>query len=70
MYIYVYINIYNTVICLEYSIIMTAENIYICTVKKSRHNNHIVMYNLKVLYYFHYYFRQDKLSEQDYQNTL
>ena len=45
MYIYVYINIYNTVICLEYSIIMTSENIYICTVKKSRHNNPIVMYN-------------------------
>ena len=40
---------YNT----EYSIIMTTENIYICTVRKSRQNNHKVTYSLKVLYYFH-----------------
>ena len=40
-------NIYtgNTVICLEYSIIMTTENIDICTVRKSRHNNHKAMYS-------------------------
>ena len=40
-----YIVICNTVICLEYSIIMTTGNIYICTVRKSRHNNHKVMYS-------------------------
>ena len=37
--------IYNTVICLEHSIIITTENIYIWTVRKSRHNNHKVMYS-------------------------
>ena len=37
----------------EYSIIMTTENINICTVKKSIQNNHKVTYSLKVLYYFH-----------------
>ena len=42
---YIYIYIYITVICLEYSMIMTTENIYICTVRKSRHNNHKVMYS-------------------------
>ena len=45
IYIYIYIYTYNTVICLEYSIIMTTENIYICTVRKSRHNNYKVMYS-------------------------
>ena len=40
-----YIVICNTVICLEYSIIMTTGNIYICTVRKSRYNNHKVMYS-------------------------
>ena len=35
--------IYNAVTCLEYSIIMATENIYICTVRKSRHYKHKVM---------------------------
>ena len=39
------INLYKTVICLQCLIIMTTENIYICTVSKSRHNNHKVMYS-------------------------
>ena len=43
--IYIYIYIYNTVICLEYSTIMTTKKIYICTLGKSRHNNHKVMYS-------------------------
>ena len=34
MYVCRYIFIYNIVICLEYSIIMTTENIYICTLGK------------------------------------
>ena len=37
---YIYIYIYSIVTCLEYSIIMTTENIYICTGRKTRHNNH------------------------------
>ena len=44
IYIHIYIYI-NTVICLEYSIIMTTENIYICAVRKSRHNHQKVMYS-------------------------
>ena len=32
------------IICLAYSIIMTAEGIYICTVRKPRHNNQKVMH--------------------------
>ena len=57
-YIYIYILhyiiyiIYNTVICHHYSIILTIDNIYICTVRKSRHNNHSNV-QLKVIYYFH-----------------
>ena len=35
MYVCGYIFIYNTVVCLEYSIIMTSENIYICTLGKA-----------------------------------
>ena len=36
-------DVFVFVICPEYSLIMTAENIW--TVRKSRHNNHKVMYN-------------------------
>ena len=43
IYIINIIYIYNTVTCLEYSIIMTTENTYICTVRKSRHYKHKVM---------------------------
>ena len=41
---YIY-NICNTVVCLDYSIIMTTENIYLCNVSISRYNNHKVMYS-------------------------
>ena len=33
---------------------MTTENIYICTVRKGRHNNHKVMYSLKVFFFYFY----------------
>ena len=42
LYIFISLSIYKRVTCYEYSIIMTTENIYICTVRKSRHNNHKV----------------------------
>ena len=47
IYIYIYI-----LICLEFSIIMTTEIIYISTVRKSRHNNRKAMYSLKVFYFY------------------
>ena len=43
MYIWIYMIYMYTVTCLEYSIIMATENIYICTVRKSRHYKHKVM---------------------------
>ena len=55
IYIYIYICIYNkskTYMCLEYSIIMTTENIYICTGRKSSQNKDKVMNaQLKVFYF-------------------
>ena len=45
-------NVFVFVICPEYLLIMTTENIYIWTVRKSRHNNHKVMYSEKVFYFF------------------
>ena len=42
---------YIYVICLEYSI-LTTENIYICTSRKSTNNTHKVMYSEKVFYFY------------------
>ena len=49
IYIYI-IYIYNTVISLELSVIITAANIYNCTVTKSSHNNYTPMYSWRVFY--------------------
>ena len=59
----IYIN-YITVICLEYSIILATENIYIRTVSNSRHNNHKAMYSFIFfkcfIFIFTLNFRHDK----------
>ena len=41
---------------------MTTENIYICTVRKSRHSKHKVMYSQKVFYIFHLIFDMINMS--------
>ena len=45
-------DVFVFVICPEYSLRMTTENIFIWTVRKSRHNNHKLMYSEKVFYFF------------------
>ena len=45
-----YLYLFSSVISLEFSIIITAANIYNCTVTKSSHNNYTSMYSWRVFY--------------------
>ena len=52
-----------TVTCLEYSIITTSENIYICTVRKSRYNNDKAI--VRTLYRRHVYHVKNLVEKEN-----